>query len=437
MYTEEAGDDPEDATQPAAQIPSAAATTAAPRNPEPRQPGRAGRGPRDRRVRRSLNMPNMLHANGRAVVILAVRIALVCGFLLMVGRHHHAGVGFTELLILPEDGHADETPALQAVPHFHHPRTNAYDGQFYAQLALDPLLKDPLVERALDNPQYRARRILFSWTAWLMGLGRPAWIVQAYALQNVLVWLLLAWWLARRYPADDWRGLAVWIAVMFTHGLLASVRMAVLDGPSLLVIALAVTLSERGRPIGSALLVGIGGLGRETNLLAAVALGGTLSKPRHPWLTLVAGGFLVLAPFVLWLDYLRSVFGTVAFTSGGAVTWPFAVFADQWRGVAQVGMRGLPRHFGHVAALLSLTVQAVYVVARAAPRNPWWRLGTAYAALMLSVASPVWEGDPGAATRAILPLTLAFNLLLPSTRSFWPWLLAGNLTTLLAWRTLA
>jgi hypothetical protein len=89
-----------------------------------------------------------------------------------------------------------------------------------------------------------------------------------------------------------------------------------------------------------------------------------------------------------------------------------------------------------VAALVSLTVQAGYLVARAEPRNPWWRLGIAYAALLVSISVPVWEGDPGAATRTILPMTLAFNMLLPSTRSFWPWLLAGNLTTLLAWRTL-
>ena len=151
----------------------------------------------------------------------------------------------------------------------------------------------------------------------------------------------------------------------------------------------------------------------------------------------MVSAFLIVAPVALWLDYLRSIFRDTVLTSGGAVTWPFTVFADQWWTIVRAGLRAVPRHFGHVAALLSLTVQIVYLIARARPRNPWWRLGIAYAVLLVSVSPAVWEGNPGAATRAILPLTLAFNMLLPSTRSFWAWLLAGNLTTLLAWRTLA
>ena len=46
-------------------------------------------------------------------------------------------------------------------------------GQFYVQLALDPLLRDPAIEQALDNFPYRSRRILFSWTAFLLDLGQP------------------------------------------------------------------------------------------------------------------------------------------------------------------------------------------------------------------------------------------------------------------------
>ena len=52
----------------------------------------------------------------------------------------------------------------------------------------------------MDNLPYRARRILFCWTAYLLGMGQPRLILQAYALQNVLCWLLLAWLLLRWFP---------------------------------------------------------------------------------------------------------------------------------------------------------------------------------------------------------------------------------------------
>ena len=85
-------------------------------------------------------------------------------------------------------------------PTYVHYQSPGYDGQFYAQLAVEPLLRDRRIDEALDTPPYRARRILFSWTAYLLGLGRPAWILKVYAVQNIVAWLLLAWLLLRWFP---------------------------------------------------------------------------------------------------------------------------------------------------------------------------------------------------------------------------------------------
>lgn len=38
----------------------------------------------------------------------------------------------------------------------------------------------------------------------------------------------------------------------------------------------------------------------------------------------------------------------------------------------------------------------------------------------------VWEGDPGAATRVVVPMTVAFNVLLPRFRWVWPLWVLGN-----------
>src|SRR5689334_21492255 len=109
-------------------------------------------------------------------------LGLVIPFLWGMTRFYHPGYGFTALIGFPTAG-PTEPPALQAIPHYQSSLAS-YDGQFYAQRALDPLLRDASIDRGKDLAPFRARRILFSWTAYLLGLGRPAWILDAYALQN-------------------------------------------------------------------------------------------------------------------------------------------------------------------------------------------------------------------------------------------------------------
>ena len=108
-------------------------------------------------------------------IVLALRLALVALFLWGVARHYDPVTGFTEFLVLSADGHEYEVPALQAIPHYHHPGNVAHDGQMYVQLALDPLVRDPATDRAMDIAPYRARRILFSWTAYCPTSGSARW----------------------------------------------------------------------------------------------------------------------------------------------------------------------------------------------------------------------------------------------------------------------
>ena len=50
--------------------------------------------------------------------------------------------------------------------------------------------------------------------------------------------------------------------------------------------------------------------------------------------------------------------------------------------------------------------------------------------MLLFLGTAVWEGFPGAATRVLLPLNLAFNVVVHRTRASLAWLLLGNLTVL-------
>ena len=249
---------------------------------------------------------------------------VIAAFLASVTKYYHPPFGFTAFIDFPAAGHAFEIPAVQNAPHFDNPSSPGYDGIFYAQLAVDPLLRDPAIDRALDNPPYRARRILFSWTAYAIGLGRPAWILQAYALQNVIAWLLFAWLLARWMPPSNARAFALWTGCLLSPGMLSSVRYALPDAPSALLIACALALAERGRPLVASALVGLAGLGRETSLLAATVLGTFVRRGWRSWLLVAACGAICVLPLALWVDYLRSIYRAEALTNPGQVTTPLS-----------------------------------------------------------------------------------------------------------------
>ena len=361
-------------------------------------------------------------------------IALVILFLVSVSRFYHPGTGFTALVGFPA-GADSEAPALREVPHFTYPPWASYDGQFYAQRALDPLCRDPLVDHAIDLPPFRARRILFSWTAYALGLGRPAWIIEVYALQNVVCWVLLAWLLMRWIPPASGRGLALWTACLFSHGVLWSVRFALLDAPSLVLTICAVWAVEQRRSLLSAAIVGIGGLGRETNLLALAAQ--PVPRDRRAWIRLGAAIALAALPLLLWEDYLRSIYRSTIFAGADALRAPGIALAVRWtQTLTAVRSGGLFSSDGLALALLSsMVVQAVYVLFHRKYSAPWWRVAVSYVVLMLLLDRVLVDPHTGAITRILLPLTVGFNTLLAAESRpgpFWSWFAAGNLHVLSA-----
>ena len=370
---------------------------------------------------------------------------LVAAFLASVARFYHPEFGFTSLIGFGPQ-HGFELPAVQAVPHRHY-ETGGYDGQFYAQLAVEPLLKDAAIDRALDSAPYRARRILLSWTAYVLGFGRPEWILQVYALQNVVCWLLLAWLLTRWLSISTVRGVALWAACLWNQGILGSVRLSLVDGPSVLLIASAMAAVEAGRMGTASAIMGLAGLARETNLLAVGGLleKGTLNflrrrqhRPKKAWLgdavrfcKKLSVPFFAFVPLLVWQDYLWAIYRHRTFAGQNQLTVPFAAYAERWtaslQGLLTVGL--FSAHMLALVGLISLTTQTVYLCVRRTWQLPWWRVALVYAVLMTTVHQVVWEGFPGAVMRVVLPLTVGFNVLLSANtgRTFWIWYLFGNL----------
>ena len=360
---------------------------------------------------------------------IALALLLCALFLASVARFYHPEFGFSALLVIPE-GHEYEIEALRRVPHYEYKARLEYDGSLYVQIAMDPLLRDPALDRALDAPAYRTRRILFCWTAYALGFGKPEWILQTYALQNVLCWLLLAALLARWIPPRTPRMVAVWAASMFSHGLIISVRMALLDGPSLLLLAVAVVFAEGGRRWLTAATVGIAGLGRETNVLAAVAL--PWPRSWRDWTKTIAAVALVALPLLIWQDYIWSIYrGTSASAGVDHLTMPFTAYVETWKILLRgVSVRGpfSPASYT-LLVLIALTVQTAFIATSRLYKEPWWRVAAVFAVLMLMAHPDVWRGYPGAITRVALPLKFGFNVLLVKTApsGFWTWFILGNL----------
>jgi hypothetical protein len=360
----------------------------------------------------------------------------VCGLLVAlfawsVALFYMPGQGFTFLVEFGAMEHERYLPELKAVKHFEMPNSPGYDSQWYAQIAMHPRLGDPVLRKAVDSLPYRARRILFVISAWVLGGGRPAVVLNVYALQNVLCWFLLAVLLLRWFPPISWGNCFRWASVLFSFGLLFSVRGALLDGPSLLLTAVAMVLIESGRLWAGALVMGISGLGKDTSILCGSAL--RLPDPRNPrtWAPALARGALVLLPLAAWMVCLRLWLGHGDDIGARNFARPFAGLANKLLDtLSSLGAEGYP--FRSVAkfnliVLVGLMAQFFFFLFRMRWQEPWWRLGACYAVLMMFLGDAVWESYPSAAARVLLPMTLAFNILVPRGRWWHVLLLLGNL----------
>jgi hypothetical protein len=147
---------------------------------------------------------------------------------------------------------------------------SAYDGQFYRLLAHDPFLEKNYA-RYVDAPQFRFRRCLVPFMAWLLAFGQQPWIDGAYIAVEMIFLALGTYWCARllaRHGRSPWWGL-VFLALPAT---LASFDRMLTDGPVAALFAGFLLSCEEERWTRVWLLAMLAGLTRETGLLMAAAL---------------------------------------------------------------------------------------------------------------------------------------------------------------------
>ncbi len=345
-------------------------------------------------------------------------------------QHHHHNYGYTLLPLFSHHWQESSLDSLKKTPHYTFER--GYDGQFYAQLALRPSARGLDLEHALDNHPYRARRILFSWTAAAFGFGNPLWTLEVFSFQNAVFWFLSAFLLIRWLPPTHWQNALRFIFCLFTLGLVNSFNRALLDGPSLFLIMLGAYFIESKRSWLGAATLGLAGLGKETNLLSVFALSekGSVRSFLKPELMLKAA--LACLPFFAWYVYVLSV-GERDYSAGIGgrnFTFPlFAAFQTFLEIIREAGDKGFPQSsFWKLAMLGALVLQGIYLLARPKRELVWSRIGIVFALLMLVLGTPVWEGLQ-AIPRVLLPMTIAFNILFSRRLVLLPVLIFANSLT--------
>lgn len=363
-------------------------------------------------------------------LVSAAYFVVVASFLWVFSQFHVPGKGFTYVLMFGDQRSAFYLPELRAIDYYEMENSYGYDAQHYAQIAMRPNLEDPELARAVDNLPYRARRILLSWVAYGLAGGDPVVALHIFSLQNIVAWVLLALIMLRWFPPNSLQNFIRWSGVLLSFGLCFSIRGGLVDGPSLLLIAIAMLMLERRQAWGAAGVLAMAGLGKETNILGAAALADPTARGSRRWLSMILQGALVVAPLAVWMIYLTAALGSGGGAGARNFAPPLEGFFVKWfetvgqlisEGYSSIGLWSL-------VMILSLTVQLLYFVLRPRWTDPWWRVGAAYSVLLVFLGGAVWEGYPYAASRVLLPMTLAFNVLVPRTRAWLLPLLLGNLT---------
>ena len=293
-------------------------------------------------------------------------------------------------------------PWLQDVPEL---SRAGYDGQFYAVLASDPLLRRPATRRAIDNPGYRSTRILIPLLAWISVAGSSraapyAYVVWCWVLGLAGPLLLLLWY--RRS-----RGRIAWgVLLCFNGGLVVSMLRATPDAGALAIMFGALYLAELGTSSG---LTATGGalavLARETSLLAVPGLAWPQVKAGRWRSTLVVVATPALA-FALWRLHVRVTihrgFGSAWTNFGVPLGWVLPKLR-RLSGLAW-GHRAALEWMGVAWVVLFLTIAASYIFWRRR-LTPMLIAFLAFAALAAAVNMRVYA-EVNAFARVLIALPL-------------------------------
>ncbi|HSY52834.1 MAG TPA: hypothetical protein VK785_00210 [Opitutaceae bacterium] len=342
--------------------------------------------------------------------------------------------GITRFIIIGHEFNQRGLDVYRATPKYmdpYPPDRWGFDGQYYAQIALDPLLRDPQIKQAIDNPSYRARRILLPWLAWLGGLGRPFWVLNVYAGLNLVFWLGFVVMMAVLFRPCGWAGVAGFAAMLLTCGIIESMHGSLTDFPAFVLMTLAVMIGGTG---GAGMLA-LAALTREVDVLGLAGLV-EFSRPwlqalkRNFWIGLIAAG-----PMLLWFAYIAWRLRMPMSVGGDNMDWPMQAIGRKLGEFIVMATQGGIRwakfyrdyELHALLTIIATLTQCIYLLTHRAWENRLWRMAAVFVPFFLCIGDPAWESH-FTVTRHALPITLGFNLFLAMrpNRRWLLWFLLGN-----------
>jgi len=134
-----------------------------------------------------------MHERRRAVAV-GLAAAGIVGLWQFLTVHYNYGGDWTALFRIGPI--ASLPPFAASERHYVFPAFDSFDGQWYHLMAHDPFMSRGAAS-VIDSPVFRYRRILVSLLAWMLALGRDAWIDRGY-LAVILAFVFIgAFWMAR------------------------------------------------------------------------------------------------------------------------------------------------------------------------------------------------------------------------------------------------
>lgn len=223
--------------------------------------------------------------------------------------------------------------------------TEGYDGQFVYYIARDP----NTAAQYLDVPAYRFQRILLPVVGRLLALGQDALIPWALLLINLISLATGTWLLEQlliRHKGSRWYALTYGLTI----GIFASVRLSLSEPLAYALVLSGITLADRERWIGSALVFALAALAKETTIFFVVGYGLHLLIKRR-FGTAILFGVIAVLPFAIWQIVLRNSLGTFGIGSGGAQATSFEVIP--FAGIARILTDSPPESRAGLVAIFS------------------------------------------------------------------------------------